>query len=270
MAESKLSLKYEDLKAAAGLFLGYGRGVSKGDATWTTRQSSVLDELVKSGLRQFYFPAPSDKSGVSYEWSFLRPSTTLPLLDGEQTVTLPDDFGGFDGRIQVTTGQTETGLALEVAGMGMIRQMRAEFPTTTGRPLWAAVDPIKGTSVDEGQRFVLEVYPIADRDYTLSCAYSIHPDALSGDRPYAYGGLQHAETIQAAIIAAAELYLDDTQTVRKAYFQERMAVSVSQDRKIKAQMLGYNGDRSNQKFGRSWGTRDNQYRGSVTVNGSTV
>lgn len=270
MAESTLSLAYVDLKAAVGLFLGYGRGASKGDATWTTRQSSVLDEIVKSGLRQFYFPAPVDKGGVSYEWSFLRPTTTLTLLLGASTVQLPDDFGGFDGNIQVATQSNEIGLPLPLTGMGMVRQLRAEFPTTTGRPLWGAVNPQKGTTVDRGQRFDLEIYPISDQLYTLGCSYFVHPDALTGDRPFAYGGAQHAETIQAAIIAAAELYLDDAATVRKGYFQERLAVSISQDRKLKPQMLGYNGDRSNEVYGRRITTRDSWFRGSITVNGNTV
>lgn len=272
MAESTLSLAYADLKAAAGLFLGFGRGVSKGDATWTTRQSSILDEIVKSGLRQFYFPAPADKGGVSYEWSFLRPSTTLALASGATAVELPDDFGGFDGAIQVATGTgtNDVGIPLEIGGMGRVRQLRSEFPTTTGRPLWGAVDPRKTTTLDRGQRFGLEVYPIADQDYTLSCSYVLHPNALTGDRPYAYGGPQHAETIQAAIIAAAELYLDDKAETRKGYFQERLAVSISQDRNMKPQQLGYNGDRSNQKFGRQWGPRDSDSRSQITVYGNTV
>lgn len=268
MAESKLSLKYGDLKAALGLFLGYGRGTDKGDAAWSARVSSVLDELVKSGLRQFYFPAPEDKGGVSYEWSFLRPTTTLTLPSGADSIELPDDFGGFDGSISVSTEGNETGVPLELTSMARIRQTRAEFTTTTGRPIWGAVDPRKGTSLNAGQRFGLEVYPTADREYTLDCAYVIHPEALSGDRPYAYGGLNHAETIQAAIIAAGELYLDDKRGERWQYFMERLATSISQDRKFKPQMLGYNGDRSNQIHA-GLGARESRFRGSVTVNGTT-
>lgn len=267
MAESTLTLARNDLKAAAGLFLGYGQGSVGGytDATWTSRQSAILDQVVRSGLRQFYFPAP-DASGVSYEWSFLRPSASLTLPIGQQQIHLPDDFGGFDGQIQLTTGSNEVGIPLEVCGMGKVRQLRSEFPTTTGRPLWSAVDPIKGVTSNHGSRFNLEIYPIADQLYTLLCSYHIHPNALTGDYPYAYGGVEHSETIQAAIIAAAELYLDDTATVRKAYFAERLATSVSQDRKLKPQALGYNRDNSNRKYGSTRGPRDSWFRGDVTVN----
>lgn len=269
MAESTLTLKVTDLKAAVGLFLGYGQGSVGGysDATWTARQSAVLDQMVKSGLRQFYFPAP-DQSGVSYEWSFLRPSTTLTLPIGTSEIRLPDDFGGFDGRITLTTGSNEVGLPMDICGMAKVRQLRSEFPTTTGRPLWAAVDPIKGTTVRHGSRFNLEIYPIADQQYTLQCAYHVHPDALTGDFPYAYGGVEHSETIMAAINAAAELYLDDTATVRKQYFAERLATSVSQDRKLKPQALGYNRDDSNRKYGSRRGPRESWFRGDVTVNGT--
>lgn len=269
MAESTLTLKVTDLKAAVGLFLGYGQGSVGGyaDATWTARQSAVLDTIVKSGLRQFYFPAP-DQAGVSYEWSFLRPSAALDLPTGQMTIRLPDDFGGFDGRISLTTASNEVGIPIDICGMAKIRQLRSEFPTTTGRPLWAAVDPIKGVTANHGSRFNLEIYPIADENYTLSGAYHIHPDALTGTSPYAYGGVEHSETIQAAIIAAAELYLDDTAQVRKAYFAERLATSVSQDRKLKPQALGYNRDDSNRKYGSRRGPRESWFRGDVTVNGT--
>lgn len=265
MAESTLSLSYGDLKAAAGLFLGFGRGASKGDATWTARQSSILDEQVRSGLRQFYFPEPLDKSGVSYEWSFLRPSTTLALAASATSVELPDDFGGIDGAVYLGTENGDNGLGVEVGSMQMIRQLRAQQPTTSGRPQWVAVEPVKGTTVNEGQRWVLEVFPTSDAAYTLSLAYFIHPDALSGARPYAYGGTAHAETIQMSIIAAAALYMDDQADVRKAAFLSRLAVSISQDRKLKPQQLGYNGDRSNAKYGERWSRRC--WTGRVTVYG---
>lgn len=270
MSESTLALAYADLKAAAGLFLGYGRGVSKGDATWNTRQSSILDEIVKSGLRQFYFPAPVDKGGVSHEWSFLRPSAELLLPSGTQSLALPDDFGGFDGDIFPTQDSgTATNLPLQLGTMGTIRSLRGQFPTSTGRPVQAAVDAIKGANLNSGQRWNLEIYPLSDGEYTLLCSYHIHPDALTGDRPYAYGGPQHAETIQMSIIAAAALYLDDQADTRKMAFMERLAVSVSQDRKMKPQNLGYNGDRSNSLYGQRL-NREDLYRGRITVYGNTV
>lgn len=268
MPESSLSLRYIDLKAAAGLFLGWGRGSDFGDVAYDTRKSSLLDQMVRSGLRQFYFPAPTEKNGVSYEWSFLRPSTTLTLASGAQSIDLPDDFGGFDGPLYVSNDTGTNGLPVEITGMARVRQARVLTSDSTGRPVLAAVDPVKGTTAGRGQRHTLEVYPLADAAYTLYGAYHIHPEALSGDRPYAYGGPQHAETIQAAVIAAAELYLDDTKSVRKDLFMERLATSISQDRKLKPQVQGYNGDRSNRKYGSSiWGRQHGD--APITYNGQT-
>lgn len=264
MPESTLALSYPALKSEAGLFLGYGRGVPD-DRAWTTRQSSLLDSVVQSGLRQFYYPMPMDQGGQSYEWSFLRPTRTLALAADAQTLPLPDDFGGFEGQLSLTNADGDVGYPLELTGIGRVRQMRANFPDNTGRPILAAVDPEKVSGAG-GQRWVLEVYPAADEAFTITCSYYLHPDALSGSRPHAYGGPVHAETIRAAIIAAAELTLDNKRGERWAYFQERLATSISQDRKLKPQVLGYNGDNSNMIHA-GLDPRDRRFINRVTVNG---
>lgn len=268
MAEPTLALKYADLKASAGLFLGYGRGNTDGytDKAWNARQSAVLDMVVKGGLRLFYFPPPIDAGGVSYEWSFLRPTTELTLSSGADSIDLPDDFGGVVGTIQLETASQELGLPLQVTSMSQVRQLRTEFPDSSGRPLWAAVEPQRGTTKERGQRWTLEIYPAADQAYTLQVSYNLTPNALDGSRPYAYGGPTHSETIEAAIAAVAEVKLDDVHNgPRWQYFMSRLATSISQDRKLKPQMLGYNGDRSNAVH--AGVPVKNRFRGNVTVYG---
>ena len=132
MAEPTLSLKYGDLLAEVGFFLGFGRGSALGDVAWTTRQQTTLDYIVASGLRQFYYPPPLPGSQSSYDWSFLKPTATLTLSAGSSTVTLPDDYGGLDGKVTVLTSATVTQpWRIEWENEGRIRQRFAMAPSTT-------------------------------------------------------------------------------------------------------------------------------------------
>src|SRR5438552_16657040 len=102
MAEPTLSLAIDDLRGEVGFFLGFGRGAPKGDATWTTQQLATIDSAVASGLRQFYFPPPVEGQASSYDWSFLKPIVTLAVASQTRTTPLPDDFGGLEGRINLS------------------------------------------------------------------------------------------------------------------------------------------------------------------------
>ncbi len=242
MPESTLALTKDDLEGAIGLFLGYGAGTPNGGPAWTAETQRVVTMLRKSGERQFYYPAID---GVLYSWSFLRPVATLTLAQGVSIMTMPDDFGGIEG--EITASSPTSRLWETVPLTGDVRPLYARNPTLTGRPRMANVEAIKGTTPLAGQRQQLYVWPIADADYTLQFAYYLLADAMTGILPYALGGSQHAETLLAAVYAAAELTLDDTQDVRQAYFQQRLMASVNADKKLKPQFLGYNRDRSDQR-----------------------
>jgi len=253
--QPSLSAAYKDLAGAVGFFLGFGRGADNGDPAWDARQEASIKECVKSGLRNFYH--------CGYDWSFLKPVASFTLAQGASEVPLPLDFAGLEGPITVSTAGSAAGTTVSVAGD--VRHLYALNPDATGRPLAAAIDPLKGTGQHQGQRFRLHLYPAADQAYTLEFAYYLNPDFLSGDRPYAYGGPQHAETLLASCQAVAELNLDDARGVRWQYFQERLAVSMDIDRRNKPQNLGYNGDRSDHK-GRAR-RRHNPDGYTVTFNG---
>lgn len=263
--ESTLSLKKSDLEAEVGLFLGYGRGEEHGDSAWTNKQQAAIESCVKSGLRQFYFPPPID--GRVHDWSFLKPVRSVTYADGERTVELPDDFGQFEGMITVATADgTTVTEPVPIVGEGMIRQQYAKLPEATGRPALAAVRPKKGTGAERGQRFELFLFPQADEDYTLTFAMYLVGEALTGERPYAYGGGAHAETILESCLAIAEQRLDDAIGVKTAKFMERLAASIALDRRVKPQHLGYNGDGSDVRDMRLR-QRPEHWRNPITVNG---
>lgn len=238
MSESTLSLDFSDIKAEVGAFLGWGRT----ESGWSDDQADAVESVIKSGLRNFYYPAPSQ--GVSHEWSFLRPRATLVVPSGSAEVDLPDECGGIDGRVYYAGTDTAIPCELPHTSEGQILSRRAEVPSMTARPTMCAVRPKTRTTADRGQRFELMLWPTSDAIYTITFQFNLLPDALTGIRPWPLGGMAHAETILESCLAVAESRLDDTQGVHKAAFMERMAASITADRRMKPAFLGYNGDRS--------------------------
>lgn len=262
--ESTLSLKLVDLQGDIGIFLGWGRGAALGDPAWSTQQQAMVDSISKSGLRQFYFPPPVEGQESSYDWSFLKPIVTIDFPAGASTIALPDDFGGFEGEITLLSTTSQVSWPVSLVGEGAVRQQYSALPIANGRPLMAALQPLKGTTASAGQRFQLYIFPNADQDYSLQFAYYILADYLSGSQPYAYGGMAHAETILESCLAIAEQRLDDASSVHSAKFQERLMASISLDRRSKPQTLGYNRDNSDH---RRYGREDLHWLNTVKVNG---
>lgn len=243
MPEPSLALTYDDLRAEVGTYLGYG-----GDsAEWDDQQESDIESAVRSGLRQFYWPPPLEGQPGGYDWSFLKPTASLALEDGDQTVALPDDFGGVEGRITVSPEDSQVFSPISLHNEGYVREQYSAFPSMTGRPSVAAVRPLKGTTKTQGQRHELYVFPEADDDYTLNVSYYVNPGYLDAAFPYHMGGAQHAETVLESCLAIAEQRKDDQMAVHTMKFQERLRASIAADRKLKSQLLGYNRDRSDER-----------------------
>ncbi len=264
--ESTLSLKVSDLQAEVGSFLGWGRGAAFGDPTWSAQQQARIDSAVTSGLRQFYFPPPLEGAASSYDWSFLKPVATLSLALGAKTVPLPDDFGGFEGQISIGSTAGQSYWPIDLVGVGMVYNQQSKLPTTTGRPTMCCQEPLKGTGPLSGQRAQLHFWPTADTAYAIVFQYYLLADALTIASPYAYGGAAHAETVLESCLAVAEERQDDARTVHSQKFMERLAASISWDKKSKPQKLGYNDDRSDWRSPdrREWaGWPSISYRGVV-------
>ncbi len=263
--ESTLALALDDLAGEVGLFLGWGRGAARGDQTWTTTQQAAITSAVKSGLRQFYYPMPLPPETTSYDWSFLKPVARLGLASGSVTMPLPDDYGGFEGRITILSTAGQQFWPIELVGIGTIYEQATRLPTTTGRPAVCCEEPLKGTTALGGQRFQLRFWPIPDADYTLQFQYYVLPDYLTGAFPYAYGGAAHAETILASCKYAAERDLDDMKNgPQNQNYLERLAASISMDRKMKPQKLGYNRDLSDRM---EWEGRPYREYPGITIQG---
>lgn len=270
MAESKLSLGYNDFLAETGLFAGFGRGAVFGEPAFTTAQQNALDSAVKSGLRMTYYPPELAPGMAQHDWSFLKPVYPLDLPRGKsgqiQSVQLPDDFGGIDGRFTILSTSQVTWWAIPVINPGQIRERYSITPLASGRPLAVAVEWQKSTGPQQGQRANLLVYPPADIEYTLQVTYYIMPDYLTGATPYAYGPSWLAETILAACKYAWERDFDNMGNgPMKMYFFERLAAAIGMDRKSKPQELGYNGDQSDWKHRETESWRPDQHGWSLVT-----
>lgn len=264
--ESTLSLTLDDIEAEVGHFLGYGRGANFEETAWTPQQQRDIDSVIKSGLRQFYFPPPIDGAPAGYDWSFLKPVASLTFASGDSTIPLPADFGGIEGQITMSAAASQISWPIDVVSDGFVRQKYAELPTSTGRPLVAAVQPLKETKPGRGQRFQLYLWPLADQAYTLRVAYYLTPDALTSHHPFPLGGMAHAETILQSCLSIAEQKLDDAMMVHTAKFKERLIASVNLDRRLKPQKLGYNRDRSDDRYS---DPSDRHWLNTITYNGET-
>lgn len=275
MAESTLNLGYADLIAKTGIFLGWGRGlmlggVPTGDPAYTASQQYILDDAVASGVRQFYFPPSLQPGGPVYDWSFLHPTASLDLPNAAKQLQMPDDFGGFEGELTcfpAGSPQTAKPWSMRLYNEGKIREMFSTTPTAQGPPMFGGLSPIKGTTQVSSTRTNLLIFPAADQEYTVQFQYYILPDYLTGNNPYVYGGAAHAETILESCLAIAEQRMNMMPPVHSAKFMERLAASIGMDRKNKAQVLGYNGDGSDQ--GR-WGRYANHWNfPPATYNGQS-
>lgn len=264
MAESNLNLMKADFESKVGIYLGWGDGVA---TAWSTTQKNRLKDAVDSGYRQFIVPM-ADANGSSHDWSFLRPTVSLALVSGMQTVQLPDDYGSLDGTITVTQTANAMNWPVQVTGENKIREMYARLPNATGRPIWAAEQPLKGTTKLKSSRFQLYIYPAPDDNFTLTFAYYLLPEALTDANPYCYGGMQHAETILESCLAIAEERINDQQNgLHSTKFMQRLQASIAIDRRNKAQLVGYNGDRSDQRGG-YWPWRQGYLDSQITYYGN--
>ena len=262
---STLALKKSDYESEVGDFLGLGRGELGGEEAWADEDKTRIQMDVSSGLKRFYF--------CGHPWSFLKPFAELLLKSGETTVRMPDDFGGVDDGVQVAITNSSLILlaALDFTGPGRVQKAISELPNATGMPRLISQRPVKNMPAGKMQVSELFVFPTSDQDYTLTFPYFITPNYLTDvSQPYAYGGVEHHETILECCLAVAEARRDNVLTVHSAEAQRLLAASIQMDKRKQPNNLGYNNDRSDKT---NWWERWNGHGwsntgGGVTVNGT--
>lgn len=224
--------------------LGWSQGTAASETAWTAQETYDLQDMVNSGYSRFLNTPPIPGHPGGYQWSFLKPVWSGVLETNAKRVSLPDDFGNFEGLVTVTR-TTGTYFAMRLGSEDRVREAYMLSPDSSGVPALCGVEWAKGVTKIEGARAVLAVFPKADAAYTLKAAYTLIPDALSDNSPYAYGAEMHSETILLSCLAIAEERLDDIANgPQYQAFLRSLASSIQQDQRLKPADLGRNEDRS--------------------------
>lgn len=325
MAESTLTLALSDLRNAIT------EAMFGGNSDYTTlaaAEQSRVDNILKSGLRQFY--QPPAVNGRVHEWTFLRPTTTLSLQAAYSTGTitiasgvvtlsggtfpswaasgvlrvegtdytvntrdsgtqvtldntsltdssvdsweihqddydLPDDFSHLMGPPSYAHAD-DVYHTMEIVGEARIRDLRQRSEAATTDPYLMAVrNKVKTTTV--GTRMEAMFWPRVTAAATLTYRYRVRPDALGASDTYPYGASDHSETILASCLAAYERAVEEQRGIYWDEFQKRLEASMALDSRIsRPEVLGYNGDESDDEGG--WGDpwKQRNYRRSMGMN----
>jgi len=79
MAESTLSLGYDDIQIEIGRLLGYVV-TAAAIALWTAETIAEVDRIIQAGYRQFLYPPAVQGIEAGYEWSFLKPTAEITTI----------------------------------------------------------------------------------------------------------------------------------------------------------------------------------------------
>jgi len=236
MAESSLSLAWSDFKSEVGWYLGMGRGVS---VAWTASQLSEISGIVQSGIRRVYYPPAMSSQTVGYEWSWLRPTSTLAIsVAGGYDYDLPDDFGRLIGELNYPASEYRN--PISVIAVGKLLALRVNSDLTSGAPRYAATR-YKTSTGSAGQKQEILFWPTPDASWTLLYEYEAYNGALSTSYPYPLGGMQLSELYLESCLAVAESRINDEIGQHAQQFNALLIDAIARDRKRGAQLYGQMG-----------------------------
>lgn len=222
-----LAVSYEDLKKSVSRFLGYD------PASLSDRQASEVDDIIQSGIRNFYYPPALNGVDANFEWSFIRQDGTVMTADGVSVYELPNGFGRMAGQIRV---DGDCGKTIPLIPFGDIMRMISSHER--GRPRFASVVFDK-TFGDRGQKKRLYLFPEPDREYSLSFRCDADTGKIDAkDNPFPLGGPMYAELVRESCLAQAEQTANDEIGLHTQNFNTLLVSMIQRDRKDGAQNFG--------------------------------
>lgn len=265
MAESGLSIGAPDLRAEIGFLAGYGRD----SGAWSVDQLADINRWMNSGIRRVYYPPAfkSDIEGardvVGYEWSFLRPWTTLAVVSGTADYDLPDDFARFIGSLHYP--EQENRRDIVVIPTPDILEYRSGA-STTGAPRYVS-ERWKTSDGTTGQRKEALFWPKPDNDWSLLYQYEAYQGALSDTYPYPLGGMKMAELYIESCLTVVEIRANDEAGPHYEEYVRLLIDAVARDKMNGAQVygqMGFRESRSGVSFrrGLTGGTYSIEYKGN--------
>lgn len=261
MSESSLSVGLPELREAVAYYLGYGRTAFLS----VSAQLSEVDGIIQSGMRRVYYPPAVSADTVGYEWSWLRPTTTIPTVAGTGDYDLPDDFGRLVGCLHYP--ESEHRKSISIVSVGKLLAMRS-YSSQDGPPRCAAVrykvqDPITG------QRQEILFYPEPDAAWILSYEYEAYSGALTTANPYPLGGMKYSELYIESCLAVAESHIEDqADGTHKRQYEALLVDAIARDRKNGAHVFGPMGNPEAET--RQWHRGDTGSTYPITYKGVTL
>lgn len=260
MAESELSIDYDDLLLRVAAFLGYG---SDPDA-WSAAQLAACDMHVQSGVRRFYYPTAGEGIEAGYQWSFLSPVTTLDTTADDEAQDLPDDHGRVLGDFYYEASAYRRSIRQVSEERYQALISRSESP---GLPQVCRVRH-KAKSDALGHRLEVAWWPIPDAAYTLTYRYEAYAGKLGDGNRYPLGGMRHAELLIQSCLAVAEQRDNDERGQHTLDFERLLVAAIEQDRRLGARYYGHMGSFSDVPVVPRHGDTGVAYR--ITYNGTDV
>ncbi len=233
--ESGLSIGYPDLAGEVGFFLSYGRS----SGGWSTDQLAEIDRIIQSGYRRVLYPPAVVKEAAGYEWSWLRPSTTVDIVDGIGDYDLPDDFGRLIGDFHYEANEHRS--SVKRVSVGQLLELRSSSDQA-GAPRYVAIRYKAGTGVT-GQRQEALFYPTPDSDHTLAYCYDAYTGKLTNELPYPLGGMVMSELYIESCLAMAEGGPDDALGNHFQQYTMLLVDRIARDRKQGPRFFGNMGNR---------------------------
>lgn len=228
MAESSLSVNFAELQDLVTRFAGW-----IDDASWTSQNTADFAIIVRRGLRRYYWPPPIEPGQPAHGWSFLRREGRISLEAGRNLYDLPDDFVDvLDPSMTYLAGAGKRALSMvheyelaAVLGKALVN----------GDPQYFAIR-VKPNAPTDGQRWECLLAPTpTSTSGTLRYRYSVLPDTLSSTNIHPWGGAQYSALVCEAVLAEAEIYLDDDASgVHNQRFMEMLGQAIRQDQEAKS------------------------------------
>jgi len=227
---------------AIGMYLG----LDPNWHLWDAAQDQQVNQLVQSGLRNFYHPALVDLKLTPHTWSFMRPVFEIKTDADQRVYPLPSNFDRFDG--DLTFGNEEHYPNIQIVNEQKLRSLEYH-DEWTAPPQFAAVRPVVSDGrLTQVQEMVL--HPTPDSTYIIKGSYFAIPIELSDDQPYPMGQEVYSEAIKASCLAAAELEVKREQGPMALTAREQIASAIARDLRRGPDLLGYNADASTISLGR--------------------
>lgn len=247
---STLQLTFADLQRHVGRELGFSRDPT----TWGANELLDVKDVIDSGYQQFCYPEALPNEHAPHQWSWLRPVKSMTLESGVDEYIMPIDFGGLvNDEIQYISNDHYSTTIRHINSDKLRELQQCQTLVSLSYPQFCAFEASNTTA--DLQRWTMKVWPTPNANYAINFRCSLRPIPLSDENPVPLGGPEHSDTLRLSCLCAAASMMDDQINEARENFIQRLAASVSHDRKYLPTNLGYNGNQEPGRIG-----RDNDYR----------